>query len=278
LQQSGTYAVSSAAAKALGAQTLKPEKSTNYSLGVVWTPAKNIDVTLDAYQIKISDQILYTDKISMPAGSRLANYFNSVVPNQQVTAAQFFTNAAATRTRGIDLVGNYRQDLGGYGHLTLSAGANYNRTQILSINSNSALIQKYSPSTMLFGPGSQALLTNAAPRTKYSLTGQWAIGNWDVIASETRYGSVVRYPASFPFAAGVTPQKYAARWITDLSVNYKMHNWVFTAGADNLFNQYPTRVASTNDQYLKNEIPYDTGLSPFGSNGAYYYVKVAYNF
>ena len=98
LQQSGTYAVDSAAARALGATPLKPEKSINLSVGLVWQPASNVDVTLDGYRIKITDQILYTDRISMPAGSALANYFNSQVPGQQVTAAQFFTNLNYNRT------------------------------------------------------------------------------------------------------------------------------------------------------------------------------------
>lgn len=278
LQQSGTYAVESAAARALGATPLKPEKSINLSVGLVWQPASNVDVTLDGYRIKITDQILYTDRISMPAGSALANYFNSQVPGQQVTAAQFFTNAASTRTTGVDLVGNYRTDLRDLGRLTLSAGANYNRTDILSINSNSALIQRYAPTALLFGPGSQALLTDATPTTKLALTANWSRGPFDVTVNETRYGSVVRYPSSYPYANGVSPQKYDARWVTNVAVNYKVKAWTFTVGADNLFNQYPTRVASTNDLYLKDQIPYDTGLSPIGSNGGYYYLKAKYTF
>lgn len=278
LVQSGTYAVSSPAARALGASDLKPEKSTNFSAGIVWQPAHNIDVTLDAYKINIRDQILYTDRISMPAGSALANYFNAQVPGQQVTAAQFFTNAASTRSIGTDLVGSWRGDLARYGKLNLSASANYNKTRILSINSSSALIQQYAPNALLFGPGSQALLTDSSPTTKYALNASWDIGAWNLIANETRYGSVTRYPASYPFAAGVKPQKYDARWITNLALSYKNKAWTYTVGADNLFNQVPTRVASTNDQYLKDEIPYDTGLSPFGSNGGYYYVKANYSF
>jgi iron complex outermembrane receptor protein len=278
LVQSGTYAVDSAAAKALGATALRPEKSTNFSAGIVWQPVKNVDVTLDAYKIKIRDQILYTDRISMPAGSALANYFNSQVPGQQVTAAQFFTNAGSTQTTGVDLITNWRKDLASYGKINLSASANYNKTKILAINANSSVVQQYAPSALLFGPGSQALLTDASPTTKFSFTANWDIGQWDVIVSETRYGSVVRYPASYPYANGVVPQKYDARWITNLAVSYKHNAWTYTVGADNLFNQYPTRVASNNDQYLKDEIPYDTGLSPFGSNGGYYYVKANFAF
>ena len=47
----------SAAAKLLGFSNLKPEKSTNYSLGFVFRPAPKLTITLDAYQVKIRDQI-----------------------------------------------------------------------------------------------------------------------------------------------------------------------------------------------------------------------------
>lgn len=278
LQQSGTYAVDSAAAQALGAKDLKPEKSNNISLGVVWSPTKDWDLTVDAYQITISDQVLYTDKILMPAGSPLADYFNGQVPGQQVTAAQFFINGAKTQTRGIDLVSSHRFDLEQWGQLKLSASANYNKTRVLSIDSSNSVLAQYAPNAKLFGPGSESLLTDATPRTKYSLNADWTLGNWNVTLNETRYGSVVRSPASYPYAPGIEPQRYDARWITNMAVNYRIGSWTLTAGADNLFDTYPSKVKSSNDQYLRNELPYDTGLSPFGANGGYYYTRINYAF
>jgi len=99
-----------------------------------------------------------------------------------------------------------------------------------------------------------------------------------VTLNQTRYGSVVRSPASYPYAAGIEPQRYDARWITNTAVNYRIGAWTLTAGADNLFDTYPSKIKSSNDQYLRNELPYDTGLSPFGANGAYYYTRVNYSF
>ncbi|QKZ05620.1 TonB-dependent receptor plug domain-containing protein [Pseudomonas eucalypticola] len=278
LTQSGTYAVDSAAARALGAQDLKPEKSNNLSLGLVWSPTQDWDLTVDAYQITIDNQILYSDKILMPTGSALSDYFNGTVPGQQVTAAQFFVNAAKTQTRGIDLVSSHRFDLQEFGKLNLSASANYNKTRVLSINNSNSVLSQYSPSSQLFGPGSQSLLTDATPRTKYSLTADWSYDRWSVMVNQTRYGAVTRSPSSYPYAAGIEPQRYAARWITNASVSYRLGNWTLTAGADNLFDQYPSKVKSSNDQYLRNELPYDTGLSPYGANGAFYYTKLNYTF
>src|SRR5580704_7633453 len=49
--QIGTYPVTSAIAKYYGAVNLKPEKSTNFSAGLVFTPMQDLLVTLDGYSI-----------------------------------------------------------------------------------------------------------------------------------------------------------------------------------------------------------------------------------
>ncbi len=278
LQQSGTYAVGSAAARALGAQPLRPEKSANYSVGLVLKPTRDLDVTIDAYQIRIHDQIVYSDRISLPGGSAIANYFNAAVPNQQVTGAQFFLNGATTKTRGVDLVANYRLDLAGLGRVNLSAGGNVNHVTVLDSIGTNAIVARYAPTQTLFGVGSRGLLTDAAPKTKVSLAADWTFGPFDLAVNETHYGSVTRVPAANVPAAGIVPQKYAGKWITDLVASYTIDHWTLAIGADNVFNRYPDRINSHNDQYLSNEIPYDSGLSPWGINGGFYYARGTYRF
>ncbi|MEJ2409831.1 MAG: TonB-dependent receptor [Novosphingobium sp.] len=56
----GVLPANSAAAASLGFGGLKPEKSTNLSAGVVFTPSSRLSVTLDGYWIKIRDRILIT--------------------------------------------------------------------------------------------------------------------------------------------------------------------------------------------------------------------------
>ncbi|MFP3277398.1 MAG: TonB-dependent receptor [Paraburkholderia sp.] len=54
----GLLSNDSAAARALGAAPLKPEKSDNFDLGFVLRPLSNLDVTVDAYRIDIRDRII----------------------------------------------------------------------------------------------------------------------------------------------------------------------------------------------------------------------------
>ncbi|MCW0460119.1 Vitamin B12 transporter BtuB [Xanthomonas sacchari] len=251
LSQIGTYRTSDPVAIALGAKPLAPEKSTNYSIGAVWQPGGGFNSTLDLYQIRIWDQILYSDQISL------------AVPIGQVSAAQFFVNGATTRTRGVDWVSNYLLDLDRAGTLNLSFSANYNKIEILEISDPN------------FGRASQGLLTDATPRTKYVLSGDWSLAGWTLHGDATRYGAITRRGDD---ADGSQDQAFAARWLLNLSTSYAWRDLTFTAGADNVTNQYPTRTALDNIYDDRpNGLQYSP-LSPFGFNGRYWYGRVSYRF
>ncbi|WP_420009239.1 TonB-dependent receptor plug domain-containing protein [Xanthomonas sacchari] len=251
LSQIGTYRTSDPVAIALGAKPLAPEKSTNYSIGAVWQPGGGFNSTLDLYQIRIWDQILYSDQISL------------AVPIGQVSAAQFFVNGATTRTRGVDWVSNYLLDLDRAGSLNLSFSANYNKIEILEISDPN------------FGRASQGLLTDATPRTKYVLSGDWTLAGWTLHGDATRYGAITRRGDE---ADGSQDQAFAARWLLNLSTSYAWHDLTFTVGADNVTNQYPTRTALNNIYDDRpNGLQYSP-LSPFGFNGRYWYGRVSYRF
>lgn len=273
LAQTGTYRTSDPAAIALGAKALKPEKSANYGIGAVWEPTSDFSATLDVYQIRIWHQILYSDTISL-TDPVLAAYFNSVVPGQQVTAIQYFANAAATRTRGADLVFNYRVPTDTWGQLNLLASGNYNKVKVLSVGATPDVLQANSSGPIeLFGRSSQGILTNATPRTKFLFGGDWSLDGFNAHADITRYGSVTRVNTD-----PTTDQTFSARWLLNLSGGYTIDRWNFTLGVDNVTNQYPTRVKPTNsgEDYFSG-LQY-SALSPFGFNGRYYYAKAGFRF
>ena len=251
LAQIGTYRTSNPTAIALGAKPLVPEKSVNYSLGGVWQPTSNFNATLDVYQIRIWDQILYSDQIPVS------------IPGNQVTGAQFFVNGATTRTRGADVITSYHLDLDSLGAINLSGSANYNQTTVLHV------------STPAFGRASQGLLTDATPRTKFVFAGDWLIHNFDLHANATRYGTVTRLGDDYN---GDEDQIFSARWIFDLAASYNWRTWTFTVGADNITNQYPTKAALNNVYEDRADGLQYSSLSPFGFNGRYWYGKMTFRF
>src|SRR5207245_215124 len=58
-----TFPVTDPVARALGAKSLDPEKSTNFSVGTVVRLA-DVSVTIDAYRIQITDRIVLSENLT----------------------------------------------------------------------------------------------------------------------------------------------------------------------------------------------------------------------
>src|SRR6266568_4467979 len=107
----GIFPVNSVEARALGARPLRPESSKNFSAGFAATPVENLTFTSDFYYIAIDNRIAITGFLGDGTDSVSAILRNV---GSRATTAQYFTNAIDTRTRGLDLPGNYTvETLGG---------------------------------------------------------------------------------------------------------------------------------------------------------------------
>lgn len=257
--------VDSALARALGAEDLKPEKALNMSLGLVYKPIDDLTVTLDAYQIDIGDRIVKTSQL---AGTAVSNLLirNGLSGDQ---AAQYFTNGVDTRTRGIDLVTDYVQELGRYGVVQWSAALNLNRTDITDIKNTPSQLQSLDSSLVYFDRQQQKLLTDVAPHNKLILGANWNIDKFTVNLGLTRYGKVTS-----PQVNKADDRTFGAKWITNLDIDYALTDSISLGiGAENLFDVYPDANALTSAAGFA---PY--GSSPFGSDGGYYYTRLTANF
>ncbi|CAI8880392.1 TonB-dependent receptor plug domain-containing protein [Pseudomonas chlororaphis] len=251
------------AARALGAQPLKPEKSTNYSLGLVLRPSEQASLTIDAYQISIRDRLLYSGGISGPDAERIL----SEAGFGQYTWAQFMTNAADTRTRGVDIVGKYNLDLQRYGALSLSAGYTKARTTIEKIHSNPFGFD-------VLTREAQGFLEHGYPEDKLVLGAIHRYGPWTIALSETRYGEYRKYAASA--ANAQYDQTFSAQWNTDLDVNYAFTRQLrLSVGANNLFDSKPDDFNGRLRQTPGQQYSY---LSPSAPEGAFYYTRLSYDF
>ncbi|PNS09330.1 TonB-dependent receptor plug domain-containing protein [Solilutibacter silvestris] len=259
-----TFRVDNPVAIALGAQPLKPEKSTNYGLGAVIQPMARMYLTIDAYQVTVKDRIYLSENLLGPVGAYLATQgiFN-------VNGGRYFTNALDTRTRGIDVVGGYRWKLTGGSSFDLTAGYNTNRTTIQRISPTPAALSAVGIGLQTIGRTEQGRVQFGAPRNKFSLNGTWKGQHWTASATATRYGEFTSYGTT-----AATDQTYKPKWVADLSLGYRVKGWEFSVGADNVFDTYPDR--SIPGFGTRTYLPYST-QSPFGFNGAFYYGKVSYS-
>ncbi|WP_017908967.1 TonB-dependent receptor plug domain-containing protein [Xanthomonas sp. SHU 199] len=264
--ESGTFPVNSAVAQALGAAPLKAETSLSYSLGLVLQPVERLYLTVDAYQIEIDDRILLSSNLNDAAvlgKLRQLGYSN-------VTSVRYFSNAADTRTRGVDVVGIYSIPLAA-STLDLTASYGYSKTDIThAVTQPQALAAIGSTQTTL-GRDEIGRLEDSYPKDKLILSGTWKLPKWDLSLAATRYGEfTVRNSAT-----AARDQTYGADWVVDASASFKPStNWTLTLGADNVFDQYPDKTANLiNSTY--GMLPY-SNYSPYGFNGAYVYGRINY--
>jgi iron complex outermembrane receptor protein len=270
LVQGRLLSVNNPIARALGATDLKPEKSVNTSLGFTSQIGSHFDLSLDLFQIDIDDRIALSESIR---GDALTDFVQQQFGIGGLESAHYFVNAADTRTRGAEFVGNWRQSLGD-GELLLTGTWSYAKTELKNVLATPAQLLALDPDYVLFGVEESNTLTDAAPRTRAQFAASWANDRWSLSSRISRHGSAQRV---FDFGDGYVPtQTYQAEWQLDAEVEYRISpQWSVAVGGQNLTDNYPD--LSNEDIHYFGNLPYDV-LSPIGSNGAYWYGRVRFTF
>ena len=262
LVEAGTFPVESAAAAALGAKPLKPEKSRNLSLGLLLQPLAQWQTTVDVYQIDIDDRILLSANLSLPTALRDQLAAQGVL----VSAGRYFTNALDTRTRGVDVVSTWQQDWGGAGRGQYTLAYNHNRNSVRHVDDNPALLS--ANNLTLIDRVTLARATVGSPKDKLVASAEHRWGPWSGRVAASRYGSFVIRQSN-----AANDQTFGAAWLLDVSAGWEQGAWQVSAGVDNLTDRYPDRVIAANA--IGGILAYNQ-FSPFGFNGRQYYAKVGY--
>lgn len=276
----------SAAAKLLGYSDLKPETSKNLSLGLVIRPVPKLNITIDAYQVKVKNRIVGTGSIQgtqsqsndqpskivnpavLAAIAAHGNVLDPFVLQNGDTGINLFTNGADTRTRGVDVTASYPTPVGG-GTILWSLSANYNATKITKL--------RLTPD--LYAEDARSILENASPKYKIIGGALFTMGGFSINLRETIYGKsseVVIFGTTNPTV------KVPAAAITDLEVGYDLTKSIkLSLGANNLFNKKaPVMPNDASDMPIDGARVQDAPLSftPYGINGGYYYGRINFSF
>jgi iron complex outermembrane receptor protein len=261
-----TFAVTNPVARQLGAEDLKAEKSTNYSVGILLQPSKAITTTIDVYQIDIKDRIVLSENLTGAA----VRGFLAAHGYANIDGGRYFTNAIDTRTRGLDLVGSYRLDLSNQSRLDFTAGYNHNRTDIEYVAANPAILAQNGLAVQRIGRAETGRITKGSPADKLTLGADYSLDSWSAHGLLTRYGEFTSFNASNP----ALDQTFSANWLLDLAASYKLQQWKLTAGVDNVTNKYPDQLTPATRP--NTVLPYSES-SPYGFNGRFAYVKAGYS-
>lgn len=255
----------------LGARPLKAEKTWNAGLGLVFTPAPSLSVTLDGYYIRIRNRIERTGRLF---GTGISSILaaNGLSDIQQV---EYFINAADTSTRGFDLVADYSTGLGDLGKLGVTLAFNYSKTKVTNvIDTPSQLFDANGASllgagSVFFGGDKIGELEVLQPHTKLVSAFNWSKGIFGINLTATRYGKYTQRTA-----AG-DDRHFGAKIITDASISAKVtHFATLSAGATNLFDVRPETNGPGSPQTGQGYY----GPSPFNPAGGYYYGRIALAF
>jgi len=210
-------------AKTAGIEQLNEEKSVNGSAGFTYNTGK-FTATIDGYMVNVKDRIV------------LSGYFtNAEIPTlpSNVEQAQFFANAVDTKTKGVDIILTYAENIGS-GKLTTTLAGNFNNMEISKVNAPASLTGLES---IFLSEREKAFILASAPKSKINLNLNYKINKLTSNLQLVRFDKVrlIGYGGDTDF------QDYDARITTDLSFGYEFSDkfsWVL--GGKNIFNRYPT--------------------------------------
>jgi len=260
-----TFKPSDPVAVALGAQPLKAEKSTNYSLGAVMRFAP-LSITVDAYRIKVRDRIVLSENLTSTA-------VRDYIVRQGfagVGGGRFFINGVDTTTKGVDIVANLPWNAGAAGRFDFTLAGNVNKTEVTRVPTT-AQLAALSPAPILFDRVNVLTLEQGQPKNKITASANWKLNQWGVTARATRYGKVLA-----PGTTAANDFWMGEHTIVDLEGRIALTKKLSLAlGADNLFDQYSETLPFTLN--TTNNTPF-SNYTPFGNSGRYIYARASYTF
>jgi iron complex outermembrane receptor protein len=256
-------------AEAVGATPLKPEHSIDYSVGFVLKPLDRTTLSLDAYQISISNRMIVTPTLQGPTVVDLLR----AAGIDNVTSVTYVTNAAHTVTRGADLDFERLDDFESFGRVKWTVASNENVTTIKSLAGIPPVLAN---SGISWSPAIYSQLTQYYPRNVTSVGANWFIWKVDIDLTERHYTATDYVSSSGP----QLNQHSSPAFITYLDVGYNIaENARLSIGANNLFDKRPDQQSASAIKYgsVPTAAPAYVWYSPYGNDGGYYYVRFKYS-
>jgi len=249
IQLSGLFNNNSVQAKLLGIPALRPEKSTNISIGAAYSPTKDFSLSLDYYAINITDRIVYSSSIS---SSSTTSTLGKILSTAGIKSIQFFINGIETNTNGIDYVASYKNIALGSGKLMVNLAGNF--TLVNEIVGNPATPAAISADGQsILNAQITSLLTESRPKYKTILGLDYNIGAWSFNFTNTLFGTTkfqdldngINYPYLDPDntknAMFHIKQEFSPAVITDLGIGYALSKKIGVGiTINNLFNILPS--------------------------------------
>ena len=238
-------------ARLRGGRPLEPEKSVNYAVGAVIENGPLI-LTVDYFHVDLSDRLAVTQDFTLTP-EEVDRLVDEGIENARGLASfRFFTNEISTSTQGVDLVFRYAPpNLNG--NTVFSAAFNHNTTQVTQFNSELLNVSRRIRE-----------LQDALPKNRWNFSVNQRVGRWDIL------GRINYYGARFNWDSAQT--LFSGKPVFDVEASVPLSEGTTLAfGAQNVFNTFPDispNATSVGELYSE--------YTPWGFNGAYYYLSLSY--
>ncbi|GAA3726645.1 MULTISPECIES: TonB-dependent siderophore receptor [Flavobacterium] len=312
--QVGYFTNDSQAAKSIGIESLKPEKSKSISTGFTFKiPEANITIATDAYFTRINDRIVLSGQYSRPTDAQIGaatspeqaealTLFQQAFDLKGVERASFWTNGIDSETKGIDLVISQKYDVIQDFTIRNDFAFSFNETKrVGDLHIPKSIVDAGGePYIYSFFPeSSRVYLEEAIPKVKANLMTTFSIKKLDIYLRNSYFGKVTDPGATDVnldgFSSVYEHPEYSAKLVTDLSLGYQINkHFRATIGVNNIGDVYPDRnnpatpaftnttptlsPAPSTDLTNANQFAYSRAVSQFGLNGRFGFARLSFKF
>ena len=246
-----------------GGAPLGPEQSINYTVGVVGDTGA-FTLTADYFHIDVSDRIGITSNFILSDAEIAGLVAGGFDAAESVRNFRFFTNAFATSSQGIDVVSTWTP-LALRGNTIISAVFNHTDTRVTDNRKG------------LLDGRRLAEYAYALPRTRGNVGVTQRLGRARLLGRVSHYGGWYDYDSGrgeiFAPSGGLAQGFFAGRPILDLELSLGLgRGTTLAVGAQNVldtYSQVSTLANWVGERYSE--------YTPWGYSGAYYYVRVGYD-
>jgi iron complex outermembrane receptor protein len=221
-------------ARLLGLPDLKPEKSTNVTVGIGIKPNYNFSFTLDYYNISVTDRVILSSEITGTAGGTTP--LDVILQENNVSDLSFFVNGLDTRTSGLDFVASYRNITAGPGKMNFNLSGNYTiQNERVGAVKNPTLVAEAGQSVS--NATQEALFFTSRPRFKSILGISYRMDKFTASLNNTYFGTTTFRQQGLD--EGLYTQ-FTPKVVTDLAISYKLAEKTTIAfNINNLLNVLP---------------------------------------
>ncbi|MBX2900720.1 MAG: TonB-dependent receptor [Cyclobacteriaceae bacterium] len=217
-------------ARLIGVPKLKAEKANNISFGFGLNPSSNFSLTVDYYQVRIKDRIIYSNEVS------------DNIQGVQIDNISFFINAAETKTSGVDFVASYRNLPLGRGKVVINLAGNYTIKNEL-VGGYQALNTNFGYD--IYNQTQESILTTSRPKSKIILGLDYSVGKFSVNLNNTLFGKTTFNNADLNENLTL---EFIPNVVTDLGVQYNFtSNFSGSLTLQNLLNRFPEYKLKANN-------------------------------